>query len=215
VVTLAAENYSRENGERGRYRRGFVERGDRETESGEPPPWFGASALLQMGVLYSRRLMRHAFRQLMMNPGFTIVALVTLALGIGVNTTAFTVLNRLMLQSLPFRDPGTLVQVWSHTTRDGNVLVPPADYFDLKTQNAVFTDMAAYSPWNTTSYAEAGKAPIQVGAIYMTANFFPILGVQPQLGRTPTEEESKKSQLHNPRIPQQTRLTIKHATRNA
>jgi predicted permease len=82
--------------------------------------------------------------------------------------------------------------VWSHTTRDGNVLVPPADYFDLKAQNAVFTDMAAYSPWNTTSYAEAGKAPIQVGAIYMTANFFPILGVQPQLGRTPTEEESKK-----------------------
>lgn len=127
-----------------------------------------------------------------MNPGFMVVALVTLALGIGVNTTAFSVLNRLMLQSLPFHDPGSLVQVWSHTTRDGNVLVPPADYFDLLTQNAVFTDMAAYSPWNTTSYAEPGKAPIQVGAIYMTANFFPILGVQPQLGRTPTEEESKK-----------------------
>ena len=136
--------------------------------------------------------MKNALRQLALNPGFTVVALVTLALGIGVNTTAFSVLNRLMLQSLPFRDPGSLVQVWSNTARDGNTLVPLADYFDLQAQNTVFTDMAAYSPWNTTSYAEPGKAPIQVGAIYMTANFFSILGVQPQLGRTPTEEESAK-----------------------
>jgi putative ABC transport system permease protein len=137
--------------------------------------------------------MKHALRQLAMNPGFAVVALLTLALGIGVNTTAFTVLNRLMLQSLPFHDPKTLVQVWSNTVRDGNVLVPLADYFDEQAQNTVFTDMAAYSPWNSLSYAEAGKAPIQVGAIYMTANFFPILGVRPQLGRTPTEEEAKKS----------------------
>ncbi len=136
--------------------------------------------------------MKYALRQLLMNPGFAIVALVTLALGIGVNTTAFTVLNRLMLQALPFHDPGSLVQIWSSTARDGNGLVPPADYFDLQAQNTVFTDMAAYSPWNSVSYVEPDKAPIQVGAIYMTANFFPILGVQPQLGRTPTEEESKK-----------------------
>lgn len=136
--------------------------------------------------------MKYALRQLLVNPGFAIVALVTLALGIGVNTTAFTVLNRLMLQALPFHDPGSLVQVWSRTVRDGNGLVTPADYFDLQAQNTVFTDMAAYSPWNMVSYAEPDKAPIQVGAIYMTANFFPILGVQPQLGRTPTEEETKK-----------------------
>ena len=136
--------------------------------------------------------MRYALRQLAMNPGFTVVALITLALGIGVNTTAYTVLNRLLLQSLPFHDPATLVQVWSTTARDGNIPVAPADYFDEQAQNTVFTDMAAYQPWNMVSFAEAGKAPIRVGAIYMTANFFPILGVQPELGRTPTDDEAKK-----------------------
>jgi predicted permease len=136
--------------------------------------------------------MRYALRQLVANPGFTIVALVTLALGIGVNTTAFTVLNRLMLQSLPFHDPSSLVQVWSSTARDGNIPTAAADYFDELDQNTVFADMAAYQPWPTMSYAETGKAPIQVGAIYMTANFFSVLGVQPELGRLPSEEESKK-----------------------
>ena len=90
--------------------------------------------------------MKYALRQLASNPGFTVIALVTLALGIGVNTTAFTVLNRLMLQSLPFRDPGSLVQVWPITARDGRQGTAPADYFDEKDQNTVFVDMAAYQP---------------------------------------------------------------------
>jgi putative ABC transport system permease protein len=135
--------------------------------------------------------MRYAFRQLATNPGFTIVALVTLALGIGVNTTAFTVLNRLMLQSLPFHDPSTLVQIWSTAAHDDNAPTAPADYFDLREQSTAFVDLAAYQPWASMSYAEDGKAPIQVGALYMTANFFTVLGVQPQLGRLPNEEESK------------------------
>src|SRR5438045_468081 len=105
--------------------------------------------------------MKYALRQLALNPGFTIVALLTLALGIGVNTTAFTVLNRLMLQSLPFHEPQRLVQLWSNTAHDGNGLITPADYFDLQAQSTSFTDMAAYSPWNQTSYAETGQAPIQ------------------------------------------------------
>src|ERR1022692_442094 len=88
--------------------------------------------------------MKYALRKLAGSPGFTVVALVTLALGIGVNTTAFTVLNRMMLQSLPFHEPSSLVQVWSTSNRDGNSLVSPADYFDEKDQNTVFTDMAAY-----------------------------------------------------------------------
>src|SRR5450432_1933673 len=121
--------------------------------------------------------MNYALRQLAKSPGFTVVALQTLALGIGVNTTAFTVLNRLMLQSLPFRDPSSLVQVWSKSARDGRSGTAPADYFDERDQNTVFSDMAAYQPWQSMSYAEAGKAPIQVGAIYMTANFFSVVGV--------------------------------------
>jgi predicted permease len=137
--------------------------------------------------------MRHAIRQLAKNPGFTVIALVTLALGIGVNTTAFTVLNRLMLQSLPFRDPSSLVQVWPVTDKNERQGTAPADYFDELDQNTVFADMAAYQPYQQMSYAETGKAPIQVGAIFMTANFFSVLGVQPELGRLPTKEESDKS----------------------
>ena len=136
--------------------------------------------------------MKYALRQLALSPGFTIVALLTLALGIGVNTTAFSVLNRLMLQSLPFQEPKRLVQIWAKTPQEANELVSPADYFDLQAGSTSFTDMSAFSPWNQTSFAETGQAPIQVGAIYMTANFFPILGVKPQLGRTPTEEETQK-----------------------
>src|ERR1035438_1537433 len=135
--------------------------------------------------------MKYALRKLAGSPGFMIVALVTLALGIGVNTTAFTVLNRLMLQSLPFHEPASLLQLWSAAARDGNIPNAPADYFDEREQNTVFTDVAAYQPWVSVSYAEAGKPPIQVGALYMTANFFTVLGVQPQLGRLPNEAESK------------------------
>jgi putative ABC transport system permease protein len=136
--------------------------------------------------------MRFALRQLAKSPGFTVVALITLALGIGVNTTAFTILNRLMLQALPFHEPSQLVQVWATSLKGERQGMAPADYFDERDQNTVFTDMAAYQPWQSTSYAETGKAPIQVGAIYMTANFFTVLGVAPELGRFPTDEESKK-----------------------
>jgi hypothetical protein len=126
--------------------------------------------------------MRYALRKLAASPGFMIVALVTLALGIGVNTTAFTVLNRLMLQALPYHDPASLVQLWSTSPRWGNIPNAPADYFDEREQSTVFTDIAAFST-ASVSYAEVGKPPIQIGALYMTANFFTVLGVQPQLGR--------------------------------
>src|SRR5580698_4374297 len=99
--------------------------------------------------------MRFALRQLAKSPGFTVTALVTLALGIGVNTTAFTILDRLMLQALPFHDPSMLVQVWSMTLRDGRGRISPADYFDLRDQNTVFTGVAAYNQ-DTASYAEPG-----------------------------------------------------------
>src|ERR1700722_2186190 len=134
--------------------------------------------------------MKYALRKLAASPGFMIVALVTLALGIGVNTTAFTVLNRLMLQALPYHDPASLVQLWSTSPRWGNIPKAPADDFDEREQSTVFTDSAAFST-ASVSYAEVGKPPIQIGALYMTANFFTVLGVQPQLGRLPTEDESK------------------------
>ena len=88
--------------------------------------------------------MRQAIRQLLKSPGFTIVSLVTLAFGIGLNANAFSVLNRLLLQSLPFRDPGSIVMVWGDTSKDQEVGQSPGDYIDERDQNTVFEGLAAY-----------------------------------------------------------------------
>ena len=101
--------------------------------------------------------MKFAVRQLAKNPGFTVVALLTLAMGIGVNTTAFTFLNRLLLQSLPYRDSGRLVQVWSSNARNSFAAQAPGDFFDEQHQKHGFH-------WN------GGLCPGRVG------QFFPNLG---------------------------------------
>src|SRR4051812_2793698 len=87
--------------------------------------------------------MKNAIRQLVKNPGFTIVALATLALGIGINTTTFTVLNRLLLQRLPFREPERMVQIWASYGQYGLGGQAPGDYFDEKKHNTVFEDVVA------------------------------------------------------------------------
>jgi putative ABC transport system permease protein len=134
--------------------------------------------------------MKFALRQLAKNPGFTLVALLTLALGIGVNTTAFTALNRLLLQSLPFHDPGRLVQIWTSTARDPMGSQAPGDLIDERDQNTVFESFAAYVPGTNWSLAEPGQPPVQVVSIPVTADFFRLFGSSPQIGRTfsPAEE---------------------------
>jgi putative ABC transport system permease protein len=136
--------------------------------------------------------MRFALRQLAKSPGFTVVALLTLALGIGVNTTAFTVLNRLLLQALPYRDPGRLVQVWTRTPQVVRAGDAAGDYFDLVEQNTAFSGMAAYVPGATVSFAEPGQPAALEGAVFMTGNFFAILGIEPELGRLPTPGEEQR-----------------------
>jgi predicted permease len=138
--------------------------------------------------------LKHALRQLVKNPAFTVFALVTLALGIGVNTTSFTVLNRLLLQSLPYRDPERLVQVWATSPRSTYENQAPGDFVDERAQNTVFESMAAYYPGWTRSFAEPGQAPIRVLATNVTSDFFPMMRVQPQMGRLFTAEEEKKSE---------------------
>jgi predicted permease len=136
--------------------------------------------------------MKFAIRQLAKNPGFAVVALLTLALGIGVNTTAFTVLNRLLLQSLPYQDPKHLVQVWASVPREPYAGHAPGDFFDEQEQNTVFSGMAAYIPGSHVSLAEPGQPAVREGVVGMTANFFAVLGVQPQLGRLPSVDEETR-----------------------
>jgi putative ABC transport system permease protein len=131
----------------------------------------------------------YAIRSLRRNIGFTAIALLTLALAIGVNTTAFTVLNRLLLQSLPYRDPSRLVQVWTYSSREEYMMQAPGDYLDEKEQNSVFEDMAAYVPGARASLTDPGQPTVQCRSTPMTANLFPVLGVRPAIGRFPTADE--------------------------
>ncbi len=134
--------------------------------------------------------MRLALRQLAKSPGFMFTALATLALGIGVNTTAFTALNRLLLQALPFRDTEHLVLIWGTSPRYDHEGIAPGDYFDLRDGNSVFEDVTAYVPYASDSLAEPGQPAAYLSTVHSTANFFRIFGIQPQLGRTfnPDEE---------------------------
>jgi putative ABC transport system permease protein len=136
--------------------------------------------------------MRFAFRQLMRNPGFTVVALATLALGIGVNTTTFSVLNRLLLQSLPFRESDRIVQIGDNSDGQGFYGQSPGDYFDERDQNTVFETVAAYYPSGLWSYTEPGKPAVRCMAVSSTANFFSLMGINAQIGRTFTEGEQKR-----------------------
>ncbi|HYK20521.1 MAG TPA: ABC transporter permease [Pyrinomonadaceae bacterium] len=134
---------------------------------------------------------RYGIRGLVKRPGFTIVALMTLALGIGANTAIFSVVNAVLLRPLPFKDPEQLVIVWEDAAFIGfpQNTPAPANYVDWKTQNQSFTDMAALAE---TSFNLTGDGePERVTVNGVNANFFPLLGVQPLLGRGFLPEEDR------------------------
>jgi len=136
--------------------------------------------------------MRIAFRQLVKTPGFTVIALITLALGIGVNTTAFTVLNRLLFLPQPYPETGRMVQIWSTTPQWQNGTLSPADFCDLREQNTVFAHLSVCNIDYFKSLAAAGHTPEQSIAVAVTADFFSILGISASLGRTFTPEDQAK-----------------------
>ncbi|HEY6216541.1 MAG TPA: ABC transporter permease [Pyrinomonadaceae bacterium] len=134
---------------------------------------------------------RYAIRGLLQRPGFTAIALITLALGIGANTAIFSVVNAVLLRPLPFSDPEQLVIVWEDAAFAGfpRNTPAPANYADWKTQNQSFVDMAATAEksFNITGDGE----PERVTAHAVTANFFPLFGVPPLLGRGFTPDEDR------------------------
>jgi putative ABC transport system permease protein len=127
--------------------------------------------------------LRFGLRQLRKNPGFTAVAVLTLALGIGVNAAVFSVAYAVLLGPLPYKDPDRLAIVWEQNpSRDWTAnIVSPANFKDWRRQNRVFTDMAAVDP---TSFNLAGsEEPVEIGGERVTANLLSLLGVQPIRGR--------------------------------
>ncbi|HEY7180104.1 MAG TPA: ABC transporter permease [Blastocatellia bacterium] len=135
--------------------------------------------------------LRFGFRQLLAKPGFTAIATLSLALGIGANTAIFSLVDAVLLRPLPFQDPDRLVMVWEDAAKIGfpRNTPAPANYADWKAQNQVFDDMAAIN-WRTYNLTDEGE-PEKVEAQAVTANFFPLLGVKPELGRVFTQEEDK------------------------
>ena len=145
---------------------------------------------------------RYAVRQLRKSPGFTAVAVLTLALGVAANTVIFTVMNVTILKKLPFHDPDRLVLVWEtfgRSTDNFNIISAP-NYWDFSRQNHVFENIAICdSAGRGYNLGPAGdsREPEQVSGLRVSSTFFPVLGVHPFLGRNflPEEEELGKARV--------------------
>jgi len=138
--------------------------------------------------------LRYALRSLLQSKSFAIVAIVTLALGIGATTAMFTVVNSIMLRPLPYPAPDRLVSVNGYNTHhappeipSGNISLP--DYHDIVARNRSFESFAAfsYSPFTVTGLGPA----LQVETQMVTYNFFHVIGMEPALGRAFTPEEDQ------------------------
>jgi hypothetical protein len=138
---------------------------------------------------------RYGLRTLRKNPGFTCVAVLTLALGIGANTAIFSVVNAVLLRPLPFPQSNRLVMVWATNdsgSREDVASYP--DFSDWKEQSRSFEGIAAFT--NRTMTISDGNAAVLVRGIRPTPGFFELLGAQPEIGRTFRNEESDAGSAH-------------------
>lgn len=133
--------------------------------------------------------LRYAIRTLRNKPGFTLIAILTLALGIGANTAIFSVVNAVVLRPLPYAEPDRLMTLWETMPGSDQRSVAPGNFVDWRTQNKTFQDMAAtfYANFNLTSDGE----PDRIDGATITSNLMSVLGASAQLGRTfqPDDDE--------------------------
>jgi len=140
--------------------------------------------------------LRYAHRALRKTPGFTAVAILTLALGIGANTAIFSVVNTVLLRPLPYPNASRLVMVWEKILNfgPGNTPASQADYLDFRDQNQVFENIAAFE---NRSFNLSGTAqPARVTGARVSSTLFATLGVKPLLGRTFTDDEDRPGRNH-------------------
>jgi predicted permease len=134
--------------------------------------------------------LRLALRQLARSPGFSAIAILTLALGIGANTGAFGVLNALLLHVPPYPEPEALVRVLRTSPRGESGAHSPANFLDFRARNEVFTQVAA-SRVSDFNLGETGQTADRIRGLSVTADFFPLLRMGPQLGRVFTADEDR------------------------
>jgi putative ABC transport system permease protein len=137
--------------------------------------------------------LRYGARMLLKNPGFTLIAVVTLALGIGANTAIFSVVNAVLLRPLPFPESDRLLRLYeqeAYSTLPGERLeVAPANFLDWQRQSQTLAGMAAWGNEEQALADQDGAEPVV--AAFVTANFFSVLGVNPLHGRSFTSAEDQ------------------------
>jgi putative ABC transport system permease protein len=135
--------------------------------------------------------LRYAFRQMIKSPGFALVAIITLALGIGANTAVFSVIDAVMLRPLPYDHPERLIDAQSASTQNPQASsVSYPDFFDWRAQNRTLAHLVSYhdNPFTLTGVAR----PVHVDGEVVSWDLLPTLGVNPELGRDFTADEEKQ-----------------------
>jgi predicted permease len=162
--------------------------------------WHSLGAFADALWLQPRRLedemfqdLRYGVRMLLKTPGFTIVAVLTLALGIGANTAIFSLVNAVLLRPLPYHDPDRLAMLWTddpkRSIREEGTSYP--NFLDWRSQSQLFTDMAICSR-GFPAVLTGGYEPERVMREFVSANLFPLLGVRPALGRTISPDDEQR-----------------------
>jgi predicted permease len=147
------------------------------------------------GVRWAEELVadvRYALRTIPRNPGFATAAIITLALGVGANTAIFSAVNAVIVRPLPFPDPDRLLMLWEENAERGwqRATTAPANVLDWREQVKAFDDIAMYNPSTGTTTLTGEGAPQLLNSQLVSGNFFSVLGVRAQAGRTFTDDES-------------------------
>ncbi len=137
--------------------------------------------------------LRYALRNLAKSPGFTVVAILTLALGIGANTAIFTVAKQVLLDPMPYPDPERVMVIMESNPEAGlpRFSVSPPNYVDFRDQNQSFESTAALTGGTFNLTSNDGRRPERLRALMVTGGFFDVYGIQPQTGRTIVDDDDR------------------------
>lgn len=136
--------------------------------------------------------LRYGLRMLLRHPLVTAIAVITLALGIGANTAIFSVVNAVLLNPLPYKDPDRLVALWENVPGHGRWRTAPANFFDWKKQNTVFEDVIAFGASTMTLTGDGEPEQLVGGRV--SAGYFAVVGINPIVGRAFLPEEYEHGQ---------------------
>ena len=135
--------------------------------------------------------LRFAFRQVIKNPAFSAVAIITLALGIGANTAIFSIVNAVLLRPLPYPDADRIMVLSESSGPGQDFSVALPDYFDWQHDNTVFEHLACTHKESRNLSGIPGREPERISCASVARNFFNIIGLPPEIGRTFSEDEDK------------------------